>query len=188
MRAPTNFVSTFSGTILAPDGSFLSLAQLDGLAPLPRPPPFSGPAGLYLLSSKYPRTLKSPEMPVFEWIVGRGPQEGEQFTRLIASNQTYQTTTFSSNRWDNGEPELPTADAAFFSLIGVPPLQVSAVGKQLVVSFPAWATNFVLETSTKFGPGAAWFPLTNASSAGPNTLAVTNEARLAAAFYRLHKW
>jgi hypothetical protein len=185
LHAATNFLETFAGSWLAPDGSFLTLDQADGRAPLPMPPPFSGPSGLYLLSCKSPVGLKSPTFPVFQWVIGRGPLVGEQFTWLVASNQTYYTTTYTGTNWDNGEPWLPAGGAAFFNLIGVPSLRIAGVSNQVVISWPAWATNYTLETSSIQSPAAGWFPVMDTSTTASNS--VTLKTSAASAFYRLRK-
>ncbi len=64
---------------------------------------------------------------------------------------------------------------------------MAAVGKQVVVSWPVWATNLTLEISSTLGPEAVWSPLTNALPSGLDSLAVTNEPTHARAFYRLNK-
>jgi len=61
VHAPTGFWGTFVGTVLAPDGSWLNGNEADGLVPMPRPPVFSGPSGVYLLDLDW--TLPSPVVP-----------------------------------------------------------------------------------------------------------------------------
>lgn len=117
LHAPVAFTNTFVGVVLAPDGSWW-----DGGDLLP-PPPFAGPNGLYLWSCKSPMQLSATNgRPVFDYVVGRGPLEGEQFIWLDLLTQTYQTTTWSSGSWNNGEPALRVGEAAFFNIgpTGIP--------------------------------------------------------------------
>ena len=107
----TTFTNTFYGVVLAPDGSILNPDE-----PIPPPPAFDRPDGVYLLSSKLPATLSS-SLPVFDYILGRSPREGEQFTRLDPLTQLSHTTTFVSGNWDNGIPVLPLGEAAFFKVV-----------------------------------------------------------------------
>ena len=70
----------------------------------------------------------------------------------------------------------------------VPPLlQFSVVGNQLVLTWPAPSTGFVLETAGTLSAGALWTPLTNGITMEGNNLVLTNNLSGAAAFYRLHK-
>lgn len=117
------FTNTFVGTVLAPNGSFY-----DGNAINP-PPPFAGLDGLYLLSSKMPILLSATNsFPVFEFILGRGPQEGEQFTTLDPTTQLYHTTTFTAGAWNNGAPVLRVGEAAFFNVGAVAVPEPSVAG------------------------------------------------------------
>jgi hypothetical protein len=108
----TTFTNTFVGQILNPDGSPW------GDDPMPLPAPFSGPNGVYLLSSKLPATLSGNTL--FDYILGRPPKEGEQFTRLDVLTQTYLTTTFLSGAWNNGNPVLQVGEAGFFNVVPEP--------------------------------------------------------------------
>jgi hypothetical protein len=69
----------------------------------------------------------------------------------------------------------------------VPSVQVSASGSQIVVSWPLWATNFVLETSAAAGPAASWTATTNAVAVSGQSLVATNPVVTASAFYRLRQ-
>lgn len=115
LRTFVTFTNTFVGEVLSPDGS-----PLNPDVPIVPPPPFDRPSGVYLLSSKFPAGLSSSSWPVFDYILGRPPREGEQFTRLDPITQTYYTTTFLSGIWNNGDPELPVGEAAFFSVVPEP--------------------------------------------------------------------
>jgi hypothetical protein len=97
------FVNTFVGTVLNADGS-----PYDGNGITP-PPPFAGPNGTYLWSSKVPAQFPGIG-PVWNYIVGRDPHEGEQFSTLTS------ITTFTHGAWDNGDPFLNVGQAAFFNI------------------------------------------------------------------------
>ena len=124
LRTFTTFTNTFSGVVLAPDGSILNPD-----APVPHPPQFDGPSGRYLLADKFPATL-----PPFDYILGRGPKDGEQFTRLDPLTQTYHTTTFASGAWNNGTPFLQIGEAAFFDIVPEP----SSASLALVCFLAGW--------------------------------------------------
>jgi sugar lactone lactonase YvrE len=65
------------------------------------------------------------------------------------------------------------------------PLQFSRVGTQIVLSWPASASMFHVETSTNLGPGAFWLPVSTQPLPLGTNLVLTNNATAAAAFYRL---
>jgi hypothetical protein len=120
LDAPSPFTNTFVGTVLNFDGSVWG-------GPFSEPPPFAGPDGFYLLSSKTPIALSGhvfdpvPEtFSVFEAIIGRAPHEGEQVTTLDPLTQIYSTTTFVGGAWDNGDPSLAVGQAAMFNIGAVP--------------------------------------------------------------------
>ena len=104
------FINLFVGQVVNFDGS------TGGTPPGNPPSPFSGPNGLYLLGSKCSVALDAGGFPVFESVLGRGPNEGEQFISWDAVAQTSHTTTYSGGVWDNGEPTLEIAEAAFFNV------------------------------------------------------------------------
>jgi hypothetical protein len=70
----------------------------------------------------------------------------------------------------------------------VPALPVIAASldssRDLVLSWPSYATNYVLQTSATLGQGAAWSTLTGAVIVG-NNFVVTNQTHGVAAFFRL---
>jgi len=66
-----------------------------------------------------------------------------------------------------------------------PSLQIVPAGNQAILSWPAWATGFNLETSSTLSSGAAWSALTNGVAVVNNTFVLTNNASAATAFYRL---
>jgi hypothetical protein len=115
LHTPSTFTNTFVGTVLDFDGSPANLETFTN------PPPFGGPAGLYLLSSKAPVTLAAANgFPAFQCVLGRAPHEGEQVTTWNAVLQTSTTTTFSGGAWDNGDPVIGVGQAAFFNVVPVP--------------------------------------------------------------------
>jgi len=123
LHTTSSFTNTFVGTVLAPNGTVW-----DGLAINP-PAPFSGANGSYLLSSKFPVLLSETNaFPVFQYILGRGPQEGEQFTTFDPLTQQYHTTTFTAGGWDHGAPQLAVGEAAFFNVGPVNVPEPSVVG------------------------------------------------------------
>ena len=69
----------------------------------------------------------------------------------------------------------------------IPSLQIApAAGNKVTLTWPGWATAFVLETSSTISPGAVWTPLTNGVAAVGNNFVLTNNSGASAAFYRLH--
>ncbi len=127
LNAPSQFVSTFTG----------SVENFDGTPPgtgggvdinFTEPPVFSGVNGIYFFGSKAPLALSGnifqntapSSYSVFLSILGRAPHEGEQFTTLNAATQTYTTTTFTGGAWNNGVPTLAIGQAGMFNLGPVP--------------------------------------------------------------------
>jgi len=68
-----------------------------------------------------------------------------------------------------------------------PPLSISSAGSYVRVSWPAWATNFVLETSRTLSSADSWTVLTNGITAGPTELVFTNPPTDVSGYYRLRK-
>jgi hypothetical protein len=66
-------------------------------------------------------------------------------------------------------------------------LQLTISGAQAVVSWPAIATNFLLEGSSSLGPSAGWLPLTNGLVTSGARCFRTNDLGTAENFYRLRK-
>jgi hypothetical protein len=66
-----------------------------------------------------------------------------------------------------------------------PSLLASRSGSQVVLSWPLWATNFVLEASGALGASASWSALTNAVGVSGSSLVTTTAVNSASAFYRL---
>jgi len=81
-------------------------------------------------------------------------------------------------------------DGIQFSTETVPPvpsLQVRGSGNQIVLSWPLWATNYILESSVAIGPTASWAATTNAATVSGQSLVVTNPITTPSAFYRLRQ-
>lgn len=60
-------------------------------------------------------------------------------------------------------------------------------GNRLILSWPATATNYVLETSAVAGATALWTPATNGVVQSGNSFFLTNNPTAGAAFFRLHQ-
>jgi hypothetical protein len=130
-HTPSLFTNTFVGIVLNFDGTPYS-------GSLTEPPPFAGANGIYLFSSKAPVALSghvfdpvNGKLSVFEAIMGRAPNTGEQVTTLDPLTQTYTTTTFLGGVWNNGDPSLAPGEAAMFNIGPVPEpsvLALSAIG------------------------------------------------------------
>ena len=116
LNTATEFTGTFVGAVLDLDGT-----PFDGENVTP-PAPFSGPDGIYLQGSACPMSLPRGDLSLstFMALFGREAHEGEQFTWLDASTQTWQTTTLAGGAWTNGEPSLAIADAGLFNIGPVP--------------------------------------------------------------------
>ena len=175
------FTNTFEGQVLEPDGS-----PVDDSQPLHFPVP-ERPTGTYLLSCKAPVNLSSPDLAVFLFILGRGPQEGELFTWFDVPSQSYQSTTFKSGIWDNGAPTLPVGTSAFFRIYASPTLRITITPNHMVLSWPIWAPDFVPEASTDLSAGTLWIPLTNGIVTNATSIVLTNSAPGPNAFFRLRR-
>jgi sugar lactone lactonase YvrE len=68
-----------------------------------------------------------------------------------------------------------------------PLLQLSVQGSELVISWPASAGGFVLETIGSLSLGAQWMELTNNISTQGENLVMTTQLSRASAFYRLRR-
>jgi sugar lactone lactonase YvrE len=66
-----------------------------------------------------------------------------------------------------------------------PLLQFAVIGNQFVVSWPAWAEGFVLESSPTLGPSAGWSPVTNNIVTIADSFVSTNSLA-DTAYFRLH--
>jgi hypothetical protein len=105
LNTPVSFTNVFAGEVwpgLNPFGTFV--------------PPLVTNTGSLLLSCYVPYADAS-----FYQVVGRDPLNGESATMLDASSQTYTTTTFQDDLWDNGAPSVGIGQAAFFNLLDPAP-------------------------------------------------------------------
>ena len=183
LYTPFAYTNTFVGVLLEPDGSLFTVDDID--APLKRPPVFGGPTGVYLLACKTAVVLGPGGLPVFDFILGRGPREGEQFTWFDPSSQTYQTTTFKSGVWNNRDPFLRYGSSAFSHIYASPSLRIVTSGRAVILSWPASAPDFVLETSSILVSNAVWTPLTYDVVTNGDSFVLTNEPSAGQSFYRL---
>ena len=120
LYTPSAFTNTFVGTVVNRDGTILNSESVV------EPPPFTGPAGLYLLGDKLP--VNSTGDSLFMHVVGRLPQISEQIIRLDATTQTYVTSTSSGDgAWDI-IPQLKYGEAAFFNIAAIPEPGFIAIG------------------------------------------------------------
>src|SRR6266566_1567265 len=184
LYTPFAYTNTFIGVLLKPDGSPFTVADADADLPLKRPPVFGGPTGVYLLACKTAVVLGPGGLPVLDFILGRQPQEGEQFTWFDPSSQTYQTTTFKSGVWNNRDPVLRYGSSAFFYIYAAPSLRIVASDRAVILSWPASAPDFVLETSSILVSNAVWAPLTNGVVTNGDSFVLTNEPSAGQSFYR----
>jgi hypothetical protein len=100
------------------------------------------------------------------------------------------TTMIATNymQYQYGPWYDPDDSPLLFELDGTlltPTLQATPIGQQLVLSWPSYATNYLLETSTSFGPGSVWTPVTNSVTAQGDIAVLTNTPSAPAAFFRL---
>jgi len=89
----------------------------------------------------------------------------------------------------NGADRLYVADFGNNSIrtdrLVPPTLQFLVTANQLVLSWPAAAAGFVLETASAVSAGADWTPLTEGVAVTADGFALTNTFEAGAAFYRL---
>jgi hypothetical protein len=68
-----------------------------------------------------------------------------------------------------------------------PLLQILSIPRKVVLSWPASATNYTLETRSTMSPQGSWVAVTNNFAITGNGVVVTNNIDRSAAFYRLRK-
>jgi uncharacterized repeat protein (TIGR03803 family) len=94
----------------------------------------------------------------------------------LSGNTLYGTANFGGI-WGAG---------TVFSLTLLPPLSIALAGKQLAISWPAWATNFTLQTATDLA-STTWSNITNGfTTSGTNYFFGTNVTNYAA-YFRLRQ-
>jgi len=81
----------------------------------------------------------------------------------------------------------PYASGTLFSFAPPVLLQMSTLNSFVVLSWPASATNFVLETSNTAGTDSDWTPLTNSIITVSNSFCLTLSPNRSDAFFRLHQ-
>jgi DNA-binding beta-propeller fold protein YncE len=75
-----------------------------------------------------------------------------------------------------------------FNTVALPPLQINQSTNLISVTWPTWASNFVLESSGTVSSGGSWGPVTNGGTTlqgGQNLW--TNQVGNGELFFRLHK-
>jgi hypothetical protein len=126
------FTNTFVGNVLNHDGSPAS-------DPLTDPPPYSGPAGLFLLADKAP--TQDIGTNIFLHIFGRNPNVGEKIiTSPDPINSPSSVYTYDGNGvWDyngtqNITPQLNPGQSAFFNILVPEPsaMALAALGLGLL--------------------------------------------------------
>ena len=192
--ASTNSILLFSLTI--PAGTNASL--LDGAwREVDLATPVTLVAGYYVLAGTHYSENPDVVKYVAAWLLNeRLPMD----PRIIADCPAFTDSGMGVPVWpyDPNAPLFRIPDDAIVALgfefgpnlLLVPPvpsLQVSASGSQIVLSWPLWATNYVLETSTAAGPAASWTATTNAVAVSGQSLVATNPMSTLSAFYRLRK-
>jgi hypothetical protein len=81
---------------------------------------------------------------------------------------------------------INTTNTFTFTLNLIPSLSVSDAGSDIAVQWPAYGTNFVLESTTSFAP-PVWAPVTNAPATINGFLRVTVDKSAASRFFRLRE-
>jgi secreted PhoX family phosphatase len=69
--------------------------------------------------------------------------------------------------------------------VPAPDLQILFANNQVILTWPAWASNYVLETSALLTEVNAWFPITNGITLSPGGFVFTTTIDTPSAFYRL---
>jgi hypothetical protein len=68
-----------------------------------------------------------------------------------------------------------------------PVLRINGSGGNVILSWPTWASEFLLEYSTNLPPAASWFPLTNGVVTVGESFMRTNSVSAPRSFFRLRK-
>jgi sugar lactone lactonase YvrE len=69
--------------------------------------------------------------------------------------------------------------------VPVPDLQILLADGQVVLAWPAWASNYVLETSAILTTANSWIPVTNGITLAGEAFVLTNQVDAGPGFYRL---
>ena len=86
-----------------------------------------------------------------------------------------------------GLPQPTPGSAQATTTTPAPTLQAAVTGNQVVLSWPAAAPSFILETTANLAPSAVWTPLTSGVTLSGNSYTLTNTISGNAAFYRLRQ-
>lgn len=70
--------------------------------------------------------------------------------------------------------------------VPLPALQIILVGNQVVLSWPLWANNYVLETSPNLAPAPVWTPVTDGIATAGSSFVLTNTIA-STSFFRLRQ-
>jgi len=102
LHSPGNSINTFVGEVgpYLNDGTPRQIGWNPGYAD-----------GLHLISGPLPFGDST-----FEEVVGRAPGTGEWVAKFDELTQTFSKTTFDGASWDNGDPTLGVAQAAWYNL------------------------------------------------------------------------
>src|SRR4051812_10302385 len=112
VNAPSPFTNAFVGNLLTPAGDPYSPFHITF------PHPYTGPNGIFFLGNKCP--VYTNGNGIFEYVLGRDPNIGEQVTALDRPSQIYTTSTYlGGGSWDV-LPSLHIGEALFFNIGPVP--------------------------------------------------------------------
>jgi hypothetical protein len=152
------------------------------------PAPMDLPIGLYAIAGTY----YTQNVDVAEWVRLSGDRAPVD-PRLLVGEPAYGWDPYG-RPFPFQAPNLISVDTPGLGLdlgpnllvIPAPPgLWPTTLGGQLVLRWPSWATNYVLETSGALGAGASWTAATNAVGLLGGSFFATNAITGASAFYRL---
>jgi hypothetical protein len=117
--------------------------------------------------------------------------------RIVVGTPVFTASGLRGERYDPNAPLFRIPDRGILEYgvelgpnlllvpLSNPSLRASRSGSQVVLSWPLWATNFVLEASSALGASASWSALTNAVGVSGSSLVTTTAVNSASAFYRL---
>jgi hypothetical protein len=69
----------------------------------------------------------------------------------------------------------------------VPTIQIVLVGSETVLSWPLFASNYVVETSTLLPPNATWLQVAGSPTVLAGNFVLTNTPAVSQAFFRLRR-
>jgi hypothetical protein len=153
------------------------------------PAPMDLPIGLYAIAGTY----YTQNVDVVEWVMLFGDRAPVD-PRLLVGEPAEGWYFLDGRPFPFQAPNMILVDPFGFgldlgpNLLVIPPppgLWPTTLGGQLVLRWPSWATNYVLETSGALGAGASWTAATNAVGLLGGSFFATNAMTGASAFYRL---